>query len=142
MPAILRKARRFEHLHDRNIPRPEHDKHVIHMNEVRCFASGWVQGAPASVTSQDRRVRPPDRLNLAIVQEETTMLKTISAALLAVSMLAVPAMAGSTKNFGKTQPAPVIKSVQVKPSVLNANAKMGRHHHRHGHHHHRHHGHR
>ena len=70
------------------------------------------------------------------------MLKTISAALLAVSMLAVPAMAGSAKHFGKTQTAPAIKSVQMKPSVLNANARMGRHHHRHGHHHHRHHGHR
>jgi hypothetical protein len=70
------------------------------------------------------------------------MLKTISAALLAVSMLAVPAMAaGSAKNPGKTY-APVIKSVQVRPSVLNASAKMGRHHHhRHGHHH-RHHNHR
>jgi ribosomal protein L21 len=67
------------------------------------------------------------------------MLKTISAALLAVSMLAVPALA----NAGtKTHAAPAIKSVQVKSSVLNANARMGHHHHRHGHHHHRHHGHR
>ena len=63
------------------------------------------------------------------------MIKTISAALLAVSVLAAPAMAGTARNHA----APVIKSVQVKPSVLNANAKMGRHHHRH---HHRHHGHR
>jgi hypothetical protein len=70
------------------------------------------------------------------------MFKIISASLLAVSVLAAPAMAaGPAKNFGKTH-APAIKSVQVKPSVLNANAKMGHHHHRHGHHHHRHHGHR
>jgi hypothetical protein len=59
------------------------------------------------------------------------MLKTISAALLAVSVLAAPAMAA-----GQTKPtqAPVIKTEQtkvVKPSVLNANARMGRHHHRH-----------
>jgi hypothetical protein len=56
------------------------------------------------------------------------MLKTISAALLAVSVLAAPAMAAGS---GKTAPAPVIKAVQVKTSVLNANARMGRHHHRH-----------
>ena len=62
------------------------------------------------------------------------MLKKISAALIAVSMLAAPAMAASTS---KTETAPITKSVapaarlQVKPSVRNANAKMGRHHHRH-----------
>ena len=60
------------------------------------------------------------------------MLKTISATLLAVSVLAAPAMAAGT---GKTAQAPVIKAVQVKTGVLNANARMGRHHHRHfGHH--------
>jgi hypothetical protein len=56
------------------------------------------------------------------------MLKTISAALLAVSVLAAPALAAGQ---GKTAHAPVIKAEQVKqvkPSVLNANAKMGRHH--------------
>ena len=56
------------------------------------------------------------------------MLKTISAALLAVSVLAAPALAAGT---GKTTQAPVTKAAQVKPSVLNANAKMGRHHVRH-----------
>jgi hypothetical protein len=62
------------------------------------------------------------------------MLKTISAALLAVSVLAAPALAAGT---GKTTQAPVIKAeqVKVKPSVLNANAKMGRHHVRHVRHH-------
>jgi hypothetical protein len=63
--------------------------------------------------------------------EETTMLKTISAALLAVSVLAAPAMAAGT---GKAAHPPVIKAVQVKASVLNANAKMGRHHRHHRHH--------
>jgi hypothetical protein len=53
------------------------------------------------------------------------MLKTISAALLAVSVLAAPAFAA---DAGKTSPAPAIKTVHVKPSVLNANAKMGDHH--------------
>ena len=56
------------------------------------------------------------------------MLKTISAALLAVSVLAAPAMAAST---GKTEQAPVTKSAQVKKNPLNANAKMDRHHVRH-----------
>lgn len=60
------------------------------------------------------------------------MLKTISAALLAVSVLAAPAMAAST---GKTAHAPAAKSAtvtaQVKKNPLNANAKMGKRHHRH-----------
>jgi len=63
------------------------------------------------------------------------MLKTISAALLAVSVLAAPALAAGP---AKTTNAPVIKAEQVKkakPSVLNANAKMGRHHVRHARHH-------
>jgi hypothetical protein len=60
------------------------------------------------------------------------MLKTISAALLAVSVLAAPAMAAGT---GKTAQPPVIKAGQVKTGVLNANARMGRHHHRHFRHH-------
>jgi hypothetical protein len=87
------------------------------------------------------------------------MLKTISAAVLAVSVLAAPAFAaGSGKTTeapavkaaktseapaikaAKTSQAPVIKAdqvkpkaAQVKPSVLNANARMG--HHKHFRHH-------
>jgi len=63
------------------------------------------------------------------------MLKKISAALIAVSMLAVPAMAASTR----TETAPVTKRVaptaklQVKPSVRNAHASMTRHHRHHAH---------
>jgi hypothetical protein len=70
--------------------------------------------------------------------QETIMLKKISAALIAVSMLAAPAMAAGT---AKTETAPVTKSVtpaakpQTKSSLRNANAKMGRHHHRHYRHH-------
>ena len=78
------------------------------------------------------------------------MLKTISAALLAVSVLAAPAFAAGeaktaqapvTKSaqapVAKTTQAPVIKAEQakVKPSALNANARMGRHHVRHASHH-------
>jgi hypothetical protein len=67
------------------------------------------------------------------------MLKTISAALLAVSVLAAPAIAASS---AKTAQAPVTKSVtatksaHVKKNPLNANAKMGRDHVRHHNHHH------
>jgi hypothetical protein len=55
------------------------------------------------------------------------MLKTISAALLAVSVLAAPAMAGTAKITH----APAIKSTHIKASVLNAHAHMGGHHHHH-----------
>jgi len=56
------------------------------------------------------------------------MLKIISAALLAVSFIAAPALAAPA---GKTATAPVIKAEPVKSKLLNANARMGRHHHKH-----------
>ena len=89
------------------------------------------------------------------------MLKTISAALLAVSVLAAPALAAesgkTTANTAVikttkatqvnssqakiTQGAAQATTTQVKPAVLNAYAKMGKHHHRkHLSYHHRHHG--
>lgn len=60
------------------------------------------------------------------------MLKTISAALVAASMLAAPAMAATVI---KTERGPVTKTVVVKPSVANARAetivvKKAGHHHR------------
>jgi hypothetical protein len=80
------------------------------------------------------------------------MLKTISAALLAVSVLAAPALAASSDKTtqapaNKTTQVPADKAAQVpadkaaqvkpkaeqiKPNALNANAKMGHHrrHHR------------
>jgi Ni/Co efflux regulator RcnB len=60
------------------------------------------------------------------------MLKTISAALLAVSVLAAPAMAAGT---AKTTHSPVVKTSHLKARVLNAHARMDRHHHRHVSHH-------
>jgi hypothetical protein len=60
------------------------------------------------------------------------MFKTISAALLAVSVLAAPAFAATSRPGH----APVIKAVPVKASVLNANARMERHHHKHVRHYH------
>jgi hypothetical protein len=64
------------------------------------------------------------------------MLKTISAAILAVSVLAAPALAAT----GKSDEVRTIKATPIKTSVLNANARMGRHHHKHYRHYsHRHH---
>ena len=73
------------------------------------------------------------------------MFKTISAALVAVAIVAAPALAGDPGKttegpVNKTVHAPVIKAEPVKTKVLNANARMGRHHHRHFRHH-RHHKH-
>jgi len=80
------------------------------------------------------------------MEKETTMLKTISAALVAVSVLAAPALAGTP---GKTTQAPVNKTTQApankstqapvikaegKSKALNANAAMGRHHKHYRHH--------
>lgn len=80
------------------------------------------------------------------------MFKTISAALLAVSVIAAPAMAAGTGKIAQApasksvqapviKQAPAIKMVQIKneqakTGLLNANAKM--HHHKH-YRHHRHH---
>lgn len=71
------------------------------------------------------------------------MLKTISAALLAVSVLAAPAFASPYRMMD----APVIEAAPFSATVLNANAYWGRHHrhhrgyfqhrfHRHHNHHH------
>ena len=72
------------------------------------------------------------------------MLKTISAALLAVSVLAAPAFAAGQTTDHATKTAPVVKTEQVKqtkPKALNANARMGRHHVRHASYHRAHHKH-
>ena len=61
------------------------------------------------------------------------MLKTISAALLAASVLAAPAFAATS-----SQAAPVAKAATAKHRVLNAHARMDHqvsHHRRHRHHH-------
>ena len=75
------------------------------------------------------------------MEEETTMFKTISAALLAVSVLAAPALAASpAKSPTRSTHAPVIKAEPSKSKFFNANARMGRHDHKHLRHH-RHHKH-
>jgi hypothetical protein len=94
-------------------------------------------GEPGLPTGNARRSQG------ALKQEETTMLKTISAALVAISVLAAPALAGTP---GKTAQAPVNKTTQApvikadgKSKALNANARMDRHHKHYRHHrHHKH----
>jgi hypothetical protein len=117
----------------------EHDDDVIIMNESQRCASDPVQRASTKFISMIDQTGHSDRSTSRSKQlKETTMLKKISAALIAASMFAAPAMAASTV---KTETAPITKSVapaaklQVKPSVRNANARMGRHHHRHYSHH-------
>jgi hypothetical protein len=105
----------------------------IQMNEIRHRASARVQRVTHKLARTIDEPGHPTGLLVIPLKEGATMFKTISAALLAVSVLAAPAMAA-----GRTSPAPVIKAAQVKHSVLNASAKMGRPHHRHFH---RHHGH-
>ena len=58
------------------------------------------------------------------------MLKIISATLLAVSVIAAPALAASSTGqapTSKTAQAPAAKTTSVKPAALNANAKMSHH---------------
>ena len=72
------------------------------------------------------------------------MLKTISAALVAVSVLAAPALAGmpgktTQTHVNKITQAPVANAHHGKAKLLNANAGMGRHHKHYRHHrHHKH----
>jgi len=85
----------------RNKPRAwEHDEDVIQMNEVHGCASEWVQRAAIKVVSMIEEPGHPTG-KLHDPGKETTMFKTISAALLAVSVLAAPAMAAGP---GRTRP--------------------------------------
>ena len=68
------------------------------------------------------------------------MIRTISAALLAVSVLAAPAIAatsGKTTQAQVTKSTSPAKSAQQKMNPLNANARMDRHHHARHHSHYR-----
>jgi hypothetical protein len=69
------------------------------------------------------------------MKQETPMLKIFSAALIATSVLAAPAMAATVI---KTERGPVTKTIVVKPSVAKAHAqvvvvKKHRHHRHYGH---------
>jgi len=73
-----------------------------------------------------------------VIEQEMTMIKTISAALLAVSMLAAPAMAAGPSHVAPH--AAAINGHHVSANVQKAQARMHKHrtvrHHRHlrGHH--------
>jgi hypothetical protein len=112
--------------------RDEDDEDVIEMNAVHRRASAWVQRVAASFKAViDESGHPTGHSRY---QEGHDMLKTISAALLAASVLvAAPAMAHGP---GRTAHAPQTGVVHVNPGVLDANAWMGRHHHRPQYHHH------
>jgi hypothetical protein len=77
-----------------------------------------------------------------VIEQEMIMIKTISAALLAVSVLAAPAMAAGTLHPVTAARSAVVKSVHVSANVLNAQARMHKHrvvrHHRHLRRHHTH----
>lgn len=72
------------------------------------------------------------------------MLKTISAALVAVSVVAAPAFAGTPGKtaqapVNKITQAPVVKAEPGKAKLMKANARMDRHHKHYRHHrHHKH----
>jgi hypothetical protein len=93
-------------------------------------------------------IRPFDRkcsqVSSGRNQKETKMLKTISAALVAVSVLAAPALAGTPGKtaqapVNKITQAPVVKAEQGKAKLMKANARMDRHHKHYRHHrHHKH----
>ena len=63
------------------------------------------------------------------------MFKTISAALLAVSMLAAPAMATGIAHKAPATKSIIFNGKHVGPSVLNAHARMKKHYVRHHRHH-------
>jgi hypothetical protein len=111
--------------------KPPDEQLVIQMNEVRRRASARVQFATPKVAPTIDESGHPTGYLVIPLREEAIMFKTISAALLAVSVLAAPAMAA-----GRTPHAPATKTAQVKHSVLYANARMSRHHHKHVRHHH------
>ena len=129
----------------------EHDQHVIQMNEVHPRASEWVQRGSLSLISMISEPGHPTGDLRDHLEEETTMLRTISAALLAVSVIAAPALAETaTKTtpapvsktsqapLNKTTQAPVIKADQSKSKAMNANARIGYHKHYHHHRHYKH----
>ena len=119
-PTFPQDTRHFDRVGPPLAAGPEDDEDVIQMNEVRIRASDWVQRGAASFSGMIDGSGHPTASPGS--QEDTTMLKTISAALLAVSVLAVaPAMAAGP---GRTTHAPVFKSVQLQPSVLNAHVRM------------------
>jgi hypothetical protein len=139
----------------------QHNQNVMQMNGIPQCTSARVQRVPSSVVGTIDEPGCSAGLLGITFEQETTMLKTMSAALLAMSVLAVPALAA--QSSATTANAPLVKATQGKsvesktqvstppsiqatttqarPGALNANAKMGKRLHRkHLSIHHRHHG--
>jgi len=90
----------------------QHDRIVMQMNEVRHLTSGCVQcRLPNLLSMIDETGCSAGDLEIPI-EQETTMLKTISAALLAASVFAAPVLAAESAKT--TANAPVVKSTQTK----------------------------
>jgi len=119
----------------------QHNQIVMQMNEVRHLTSECIQRRRHNVVNMiDEPGRSAGNRQIPF-EQEMSMLKTISAALLAVSVLAAPALAAESGKTAanapviKTMKTPQVKSTRarithVKPVALNANAKMVRHHQR------------
>jgi hypothetical protein len=121
----------------------EHDQIVIEMNEVRRRVSERVQsGTPRVAPMMDE---PGEAGTSDPLIKETTMLKTISAALIATSLIAAPALAASsgttagtadTTTQAQSQPtadttAPAPKAAKVtstKSKKLHTSFKTAHHH--------------
>jgi hypothetical protein len=117
----------------------------MEMNGNCRFTSGGIQCAGNRLHSMIEQ--PGHSGQLKILKQEMTMLKTISAALLATSLIAAPALAAGTKSTA-TAPAQTTESkadattgaktdlktgaaTTTKSKPLNANAKMGKRHKKH-----------
>ena len=100
---------------------------VIQMNEVRHLTSGCVQCRLPNVVSMiDEPGYSAGDLEIPI-EQETTMLKTISAALLAASVFAAPVLAAESTRT--TANAPVVKTTQPRrltPRCINAKSPRAR----------------
>ena len=111
----------------------------MEMNGVWHLTSGGIQCAGNRLLSMIEQ--PGHSGLLKILEQEMTMLKTISAALLATSLIAAPAFAAGTKSTtaptaqtqtkadaGAKSDVKTSATTDTKSKALNANAKIGKHH--------------
>jgi hypothetical protein len=105
----------------------EHDRIVIEMNEIRRDVSEGVQcGTPRVAAMMDE---PGEAGTSDPLCKETTMLKTISAALIATSLIAAPALAanstttaGTANTTTQTQSQPTADTTTPAPKAAKVNS--------------------
>ena len=121
----------------------------MEMNAVWLGASGGIQCAGNRLLGMIEQPGLSGQLKI-FIEQEMTMLKTISAALLATSLIAVPAFAAGAKNTttptaqtqstadvkagdktGTTTTAKAGATTSTKSKAMNSNARMGKHHKKH-----------